>query len=372
MKKVFVSSVNALSVLGFSPQETDKSLVRNVSGIKLHEKPEISPLPFYAATINAEKLQAAFKEYANPGAYSKLEQMLITSAKLAEKDTSIPFSSADTIFILSTTKGNIDQLAARKGIKLAELASVVAQFFKNKNTPIVISNACISGVAALLVGKRLIVSGKYKNAVVLGGDIVSAFTLSGFQSFKALSPGPCKPFDEKREGLSLGEGAATLVLSEKESGVVVAGGGVSNDANHISGPSRTGDGLFKAVSVAIRDAKINKESIGYVSAHGTATLYNDEMECKALNQAGLSNVPLNSLKGFVGHTLGAAGLMESVMGIYAMEKSRIYPSCGYEKSGVSLPLNVIKESLYGSFDCFLKTASGFGGCNAALIFQKNG
>jgi 3-oxoacyl-[acyl-carrier-protein] synthase-1 len=216
-------------------------------------------------------------------------------------------------------------------------------------------------------------SGLYENAVVAGADLISRFVLSGFQSFQAISPEPCRPFDADRNGITLGEGAAALILSSNKqhsSEIRVCGGSVSNDANHISGPSRTGEELFQAIRNALKASGITAKDIDFISAHGTATLYNDEMEAKAINLAGMQDVPVNSLKGYYGHTLGAAGLIESVVSIRSLKENLLLPTLGFRRPGTSKSIRVSDQPQTGSFSHCLKTASGFGGCNAALVFSK--
>jgi 3-oxoacyl-[acyl-carrier-protein] synthase I len=203
--------------------------------------------------------------------------------------------------------------------------------------------------------------------------VITKFILSGFSSFQALSPGYCRPFDRDRDGINLGEGAATVVLSsrpEYRQGAGIKGGAVSNDANHISGPSRTGKELSEAIGSALRDAGSSATGIGFISAHGTATPYNDEMEAKAITLAGLQHVPVNSLKGYYGHTLGAAGLIETIITLQSMREGVVIPSRGFENNGVTTPLNVCSSLLYTPLNTCLKTASGFGGCNAAIVLGK--
>jgi 3-oxoacyl-[acyl-carrier-protein] synthase-1 len=218
-------------------------------------------------------------------------------------------------------------------------------------------------------------AGRYKTVVVAGGDLVTEFTLAGFQAFKAMSEAPCRPFDADRTGINLGEGVGTLILGTQPNKgdaqpIVLRGGASSNDANHISGPSRTGEGLHLAIQKALADAQSSAEEMDYLSMHGTATPYNDEMEAKALATAQLQNVPLNSLKGYLGHTLGAAGLIESVVAIWSLRNNQLYRSLGFEKLGVSVPLNIIRQTQQQALQSCLKTASGFGGCNAAVVFSK--
>ena len=148
------------------------------------------------------------------------------------------------------------------------------------------------------------------------------------------------------------------------------GGSVSNDANHISGPSRTGKELSFAINQSLKEAGLSGDAIDFISAHGTATPYNDEMEAKAINLSRLQSVPLNSLKGYYGHTLGAAGLIESIISIHSLKEGLLLPTPGYKESGVTQPVNVVAEMQPIKAVNFLKTASGFGGCNAAVVFGK--
>ena len=212
----------------------------------------------------------------------------------------------------------------------------------------------------------------YDNIFIVAGDEVSKFVLSGFNSFQAMSDLPCKPYSINRTGVTLGEAAAAvLVSSNKENAKIkVIGDGSINDANHISGPSRTGEGLFRSIQSALAEAKINSNQIDYISAHGTATPFNDEMEAIALNRLGLENVPVNSLKGFYGHTLGASGLLETVIGIQSVQENKLFVSLGFDTIGVSQPINVIEKNEDKNIRYFLKTASGFGGCNTAVLFEK--
>jgi 3-oxoacyl-[acyl-carrier-protein] synthase-1 len=221
----------------------------------------------------------------------------------------------------------------------------------------------------MITGMRLIQLGIYDNLVIAGGDLITSFIYSGFRSFQAISPKPCRPFDAARDGISLGEAAATVVLSstEKPGAVLLSGGSVSNDANHISGPSRTGEELWLAISRAMKQAETTPDEIDFISAHGTATRYNDEMEAKAIHLANLESAPVNSLKGYYGHTLGAAGILESIVTIHSMKENILIPSLGYASPGTEKPVNIIKELTQVKMHKALKTASGFGGCNAAMV-----
>jgi 3-oxoacyl-[acyl-carrier-protein] synthase-1 len=368
MKKIWMAASSVVSPLGLSTAENYENLRAGNSGITLIDDLNLSPVPFYAGIIN---------ELPSDPTLSKFELICVEALEKITDGIKLPMDR--TIFILSTTKGNINFLdegfPEHPRIHLYSLAAFLAAKFGFKNH-LVVSNACISGVMALLVGKRMIHSGQYDHAVVLGADVLSRFVVSGFQSLHALSDEPCRPFDAERKGINLGECAAAILLTSKpdefeiKSNVMISGGGLSNDANHISGPSRTGEELADAIQQAIEESSLSKHDIDVISSHGTATLYNDEMEAKAFGLMDLEAIPVNSLKGYFGHTLGAAGIVEVAMISEALIRNELISSIGFERLGVSKDINVIKSTQSKLLKVCLKTASGFGGCNAAIILQK--
>jgi len=377
MKPVFIVADNILSPIGSTTAENFDKLTQNISGVKEHQGGDRSAGPFYASLFSDDHPLLN-----NPsGEYTKFEQLLIASITDALKDSGVDSTDPKTVLIISTTKGNISMLETDAGnpdlnyrIALPTSAKLVAEKFGFVNKPLIVSHACISGLMAMITGMRLIQAGQYDNAVVVGGDVITRFVLSGFQSFQAVSAQPCKPFDLNRDGINLGEGAATVILSsnqQKEGNIQLAGGSVSNDANHISGPSKTGEELFDAINSALKSAGVEPEAIGFISAHGTATIYNDEMEAKAINLAGMQDIPVNSLKGYYGHTLGASGLIEAIIASHSLKHNTIIPTRGFNELGVTQPLNVAKALQQTPLTACLKTASGFGGCNAAIVLRKS-
>ena len=147
-------------------------------------------------------------------------------------------------------------------------------------------------------------------------------------------------------------------------------GAIRNDANHISGPSRVGEGSYRALCYAI--GAIDPDKIAFINTHGTATLYNDEMESVAIERAGLATVPVNGLKGYYGHTMGAAGILETILSMYAIDEHNILATKGFETLGVTHPLLLSNQNQTTDKRMFIKLLSGFGGCNAALLFAKGG
>ncbi|MCD4832997.1 MAG: hypothetical protein K8R31_04315 [Bacteroidales bacterium] len=382
MNTIYTIADNIMTPLGFTTKDNFEALKQGKSGIELITDPKITQIPMYASIIDSEWLDSECFLHVFPDDHTRLEQMMITSIDIALKQTNIDTSKNDTLFIFSSTKGNIDLLENKnhpfdkERLNLWALSDEVCKVFKSPVKPIFISNACISGVTAIITGAQYLKMGKYKNVIICGGDIISEFTPSGFQSFKAISEAPCKPFDGNREGINLGEGAGTIILSTNENlvkeanPVIFRGGANTNDANHISGPSRTGDGLYYAIRNTLKEAGKIDKNIDYISAHGTATLYNDEMESKAISWAELEHVPVNSFKGYWGHTLGAAGIIECIAGIHSIKENYLIKTLGYSDHGVSKPINVIKEFKKTKVKNFLKTTSGFGGSNAAAYFSE--
>lgn len=379
MKEIFFLDDAIISPLGFTTSENLMALREERSGLHFHQSPRFKSGGFFAGIIDDLKLKEAFTVIGDPFSFTKLEQMMILSIhQVIQKNPDLDL--ATTGLIISTTKGNIDVLGGNSGFPedrtyISNLANIVAEFYGFPK-PIVISNACISGGLALVVAKRMINSGRFPRAVVVGGDLVSEFVVSGFQSFMALSENVCQPFSKNRDGINLGEAAAAVLVGDspgkENENITLKGEGSANDANHISGPSRTGEGLYRSIDLALKVAGVTAADIGYISAHGTGTIYNDEMEATAFHRAGLGQIPINSFKPYYGHTLGAAALLESIITCHSLLNGEVFKSLNYEENGVSKPLNIIKEYRKKEMNYAMKTASGFGGCNIALIFKKVG
>ncbi|MCB0452093.1 MAG: beta-ketoacyl synthase [Aequorivita sp.] len=379
MTKTFVSYNNIISSLGFDSETVVDNISKGISGLEKKEDVSLLPEPFCASIISSEKIKEEFNKIADASKYTKLEQMLILSLGKVIEASNIPLNEKVGL-IISTTKGNIDALEKENNFPknrayVSELGKTIQNFFGFKNEAIVLSNACVSGILAISAAKRFICEGKYDHIFITSGDLVTKFILSGFSSFQALSAEPCKPYDKNRIGINLGEVVASVLVTSSEENlpkeaVEILGDATCNDANHISGPSRTGEGLFRSVKSALKEANITAAEIDYISAHGTATPFNDEMEAIAFNRLEMDNVPLNSLKGYFGHTLGASGLLETIVGMHSMKKNTLFISKGFDELGVSQKINIIKTNTPKTLNTFLKTASGFGGCNTAVIFKK--
>lgn len=376
-QKVFLVADNIISPLGFSAKENYRRLKEGESGVRRCEDLFGVHEPFMAALIDDNALDARLAALFPNGfaRYTSLERAAILSVAQALAATNIDPAHPRVLFVLSSTKGNTGLLESPlydNRLPLYQTAKCIAEHFGNPNAPITVSNACISGAYALLAAKRELDACRYDYAVVVGVDRLSRFIVSGFQSFKALSKRNCKPFDAARSGLNLGEAAATIILQRGHNAepddIILLDGAVRNDANHISGPSRTGEGLYLALSRIMQGRK--SEQIAFVNAHGTATPYNDEMEAVALHRAGLDKVPVNGLKACFGHTLGAAGILESIISVRALHDGLVLKTQGYKQQGTTHSLPVTTQHTPTQKTLFIKMLSGFGGCNAALLFKK--
>ena len=361
MRKVVCMGESILSPLGATPAENFAAVCRGESALQRYEGIFGVHEPFVASLMDRDRWTVPGRTF--------FDSIVVEAARRAVEAAGIDPASPRTAFILSTIKGNIEFIDTQD-VTLAASARRLADAFGNPNPAVVVSNACISGLAALLQGRRMLLSGGYDHVVVVGAEVQSRFIVTGFQSLKALSEAPCKPFDAARDGLNLGEAAAAVVLGFGEEGWELVDGAVRNDANHISGPSRTGEGSFKALRYVLKQTR--PEELAFVNVHGTSTLYNDEMEAIAIDRAGLLDVPVNALKGTFGHTMGAAGILESILSMHAVEAGLVLPTRGFSERGVSRPVRVSAAAGQTDKRAFVKLLSGFGGVNGALLFRKGG
>lgn len=359
----YIIADNIISPLGETSEENYLSVKAGRSGIRAYEPGTCNiPEGFYASLL-----------------FEDFETLALKSAQKAIGNAQLELKGKRTAFILSSTKGNIEE-----NISLADSAQRIASQLGIDSKPIVVCNACISGLSALILGNRLIDSGLYDAAIVCGCDTPRQFILSGFQSLKALSPEPCRPFDMERMGLNLGEAAATLILSKNPiqgNSWRMGDGFIRNDAFHISTPSKTADGLYlslqrtlesfkKEVSSACEQIDL-KAHLAFINAHGTATLFNDQMESVAIGRAGLSDLPANAYKSFWGHTMGAAGILETIISMKAIDDNTILGTRGFSELGISGKMNICAENRPTDKKGFIKMLSGFGGCNATIWAAKS-
>ncbi|HCQ72180.1 MAG TPA: hypothetical protein DIT75_02100, partial [Rikenellaceae bacterium] len=242
LKAVVKVSDNIISPLGTTTKDNLERVKNGDSALRLYESSTMLPEPFFASLIDEYSLAEEYSELGDLSRFTRFEKRIILSVSKALKGTGIDPASADVLFVISSTKGNVELLdedvsfcdgerAQRE--RLGVSAEKIAAFFKNKNTPIVVSNACISGLCAQIAAMRQLRASKFGTVIVTGSDVQSRFIISGFQSFKALSQEACKPFDADRKGLNLGEAAATIIFKYKTPSPedwVLLRGAIRNDA----------------------------------------------------------------------------------------------------------------------------------------------
>jgi 3-oxoacyl-[acyl-carrier-protein] synthase II len=238
-------------------------------------------------------------------------------------------------------------------------------------------------LVAIQQGAKLIQRGEADAVLVVGVDHLSAFVVAGFSALKALDPQGCRPFDRDRCGLSPGEAGAAIVLarasllkakaasSNSRSHILIRGWGASNDANHMTGPARDGSGLASAIGLALASAGLPPQDIDYINAHGTGTPYNDAMESEALRRVfGTSCPPLSGSKGMLGHTLGAAGVIETIVCVLAMQECLLPGTPRLSIAADGAPANLLyAPRAVSCLNHVLKLSTGFGGVNGALVLS---
>lgn len=240
------------------------------------------------------------------------------------------------------------------------------------------ATACASAGAAIGMGADLLRS-MHADAVVAGGsDALCRLTYSGFNVLQAVDPNPCRPFDAERQGITLGEGAAYLVLERWDDAVArgarilaeLAGYGASCDANHPTAPAEDGRGAAAAMRGALVDSNESAEAVQYINAHGTGTLLNDSAETKAILAVVGTGVPVSSTKSYFGHTLGASGALEAVVTILALRNSIAPPTLRHTRAADDCTLDYIPLTPRPlAMDRALSNTFGFGGSNVSLLFR---
>ena len=321
---VYKIADNITSPIGRTTEENYQAVKNGRTALAYYDGQWGIPEPFTAAIFsdleNAELSQAGL---------TRFESLVYTSVQKALEDTSVNVSNDRVVFILSTTKGNVD-LLGEKDISPAilhpgESARRISKAFGIKSQPIVVCNACISGLSAIILAERLLEQHQYDYAIVCGADVLSRFVISGFQSFKSMDARECRPYDIERLGMNLGEAAATMILAVSAqmgaSAWTISKGVIRNDAFHISTPSNKAEGAWRCLETVMSGEQ--PEELAVVNAHGTATMFMDQMESVAVERADLNSLPVNSYKGYYGHTLGAAGVLETILTMHATEKANL-------------------------------------------------
>jgi len=392
-KAVAITGMGIISAIGNNTEANYRSLLSKKSGISFSEflKTNHENLPVGEIKISNKSLAESLNL---PQDHSFTRAALLGSLAATEAlNQSKVKIDAETGFISGTSVGGIDatenyfkEFAKGKTENSRFIRAQHPGFTTEKIAEHIgisgfvstISTACSSGANAIMLGARMIKAGKLKRVIVGGTDCLTKFTLNGFNSLMILSDKHCLSFDENRNGLNLGEGAAYLVLEADEelNGKPVLGRimgyGNTNDAFHQTASSENGEGAFLAMQEALKIAEISSGKIDYINAHGTATKNNDLSESRALQRLFGDTIPdFSSTKAFTGHTLAAAGALEAVYSLISLNKQQIFPNLNFSQSMSETGLQPVTKVKEKKLDFILSNSFGFGGNCTSLIFVRD-
>jgi 3-oxoacyl-[acyl-carrier-protein] synthase II len=373
MKEVWITEAGVVTAAGNSLEDTWRTMMTGRTVIRQMDR--------FPVTAYQSEVGAFIPDIKSSGAASLIHKIMYL---LLDQMDKVP---ADSLLITASTKLGLDNLekikqgvaADPKDMLPASITKWVATALGLKGHSLHINAACASSTVAVAQGAALISSGAAESVLIFCLDIITESVFSGFSAFQILSPFPSRPFDRDRSGLSVGEGGAFIMLMSAErarrQGCLhkgnVSGAGISSDARHITAPDRTGAGLIRAVTGAMKTAGIKEKDIAGISAHGTGTIYNDLMELTAFQTIfGKDCPPIYSVKGCLGHTFGAAGGIEIALGTRILSSQTLPPTAGFvhPEQGAEGLVSAQPVSIKG--DYLLTTNSGFGGINAAVILKR--
>lgn len=360
-REVYLNHYSALTGLG-DLEQTWKGLLENRSAIKVKQHFSNRILPVTGVSLYN-------REFDDP-------QYNITQRLAEECLKGMPKLPEDTFVIWAGAKNNVEDIESRYNSTEKPMLSSSHEFREwlsdllgFKAGGMEMYAACASSSAGAGLAYQFISEGRYDNVLILGADIVSRFVYLGFAALKAMKDKPCMPFDKNRDGLTLGDGAVLLHLSSKRnSDIRLTGYGITNDANHITGPSRDGSGLAMAMDRAIKTSGVDPKNIQAFCAHGTGTPYNDSMELLAARTVfGDKPTPIFGIKGAIGHTMGAAGGIEIAVCAKCLEHGVLPPTVGCVTPETA---DIVMEKKPFEGKNILTSNSGFGGINAAVMMEK--
>jgi 3-oxoacyl-(acyl-carrier-protein) synthase len=386
--KVFVTGIGIVSGIGQDVPSTLLSLKKGITGIKWSEKYKLM-----IAEVPLNNAQLVFNLGLDSDTYSRTSLLSIVAAKEAWDANSINLNIR-TGLISATSVGGLDrtenyynrivkgELNLERNLiyENGQTTEEVAKYFGLSGFISTISTACSSGANAIMQGSRMLKANKLDRVLVGGCDPLANFDINGFNALGVYDENICKPFDENRNGLNLGEGAAFLVLENENSLKLtqnvplceISGWSNTTDAYHQTASSPTGEGATLAMKNALKMANLSSNDISYVNAHGKGTKNNDLSESAALQNIFGSAVPLfSSTKGFTGHTLAAAGALEAVFSILTISEQAIPPNLNFispmQETGYAPVLSYLTDQ---EVNHVISNSFGFGGNCSSLIFSK--
>jgi 3-oxoacyl-[acyl-carrier-protein] synthase-1 len=393
-KKIYITGMGMISALGYSPDETLEALQkpRTLDTVKrfdtlLRHIPVCEVKAGNAALRSRLALTTGGKEVV----YSRTSLLALWAVRQALRASQSQVPKHRMGLVSSTTVGGMDYNercfpdfpdgeSGRHIIELLDCADVTQKVAVDVGLSYhvaTVSTACSSSSNALIAGARMIRSGAVDKVIAGGADALTRFTLNGFNTLEILSPTGCKPFDAARNGVTLGEGAAYLVLEAPETACPddvlceLSGYANTSEAYHQTASAPDGGGAVLSMRQALASAGLEAEQVDYVIAHGTGTLVNDLSEGRAIETVfGARIPPVTSLKGYTGHTLAAAGAMGAVAAVLAIRHRRLFPNAGFTEAMPELRFTPNLTFAPAEVGHVIANSFGFGGSNASLLFSK--
>jgi len=399
MKRVFVTGMGVISALGNGLTEQIRALQNSHSGIKKISNLESihkGLLPAAEIELSNDELKILIPNLDESESYTRgqLLSLIATNEAIATAHLS-PEEVKELAIISSNTIGSMDytekyyrhyrpdlQYYFNKAHSNGETSRRIAHYLQSEGLITTVTTACSSSANAIIVGSKLIRSGRAKRVLVGGSDSITKFSVNGFTSLLIYDENACKPFDKNRNGLNLGEAGAFLILESEDIlgdkqtyGEVIAYAN-RNEAFHTTASSPEGEGAYLTMKQAIEKANLGIEDISFIHAHGTATPTNDESELNALKRLFKHKIPaFASSKSYVGHTLGAAGSLNAIYTLLAMKHSFLFENLNFNESidGKNEPIREFTANY--PIQYAISNAFGFGGNNNSIVFantQKGG
>jgi 3-oxoacyl-(acyl-carrier-protein) synthase len=368
MREVYLVKHSIATSLGNSGEATWQRLLKGRSALKAVPHLHADRLPGPKACCIPDLVPAAEEN-----------RVCALARRVLDQITPVP---PGTCVFWAGIKGNAEYIEADQNPKMPYLPEHyhrwVAERLGIGPLGFDINAACASSTVGLAIGAQKIARGQYGSVLICAADVVTRFVFTGFSVLKALTPTLCRPFDESRDGMCIGDGAAAILLSDAETArkhnldrrAQLCGWGISNDANHITGPSRDGAGLVAAIETALGMAGLSPDDTQAFCAHGTGTVFNDRTELEAIETIfGDRRFPVFSIKGALGHTLGAAGAIDAAICAHALAHKLIPPTVGVQSPESKAVGRVSNRAQAFEGRNILTSNSGFGGVNAALLLQ---
>ncbi len=390
--KIYITGLGCISSIGHNVEHNFESLKNESIGIKkpkFFESRYASQLMFGEVNLSNEELKSMLRLDILKGltrtdllAFKAFDEA-VKDAQLSDED----ISSKKTAFISASTVGGMclttqlyndsknlsDTKEFLESYSLYSHSLRIAKEYGLKGYVDVINTACSSSANAIMLGAKLIKSGRVDRAIVGGVDSLAKYTVNGFSSLQILSKDICKPFSKNRDGLNLGEAAAYLVLEGEESSEsknkygTILGYGNANDAFHPSALSDDGKGVRKSINDALKSANIKPEQVDYINCHGTGTGNNDEVELRSLSEIFENIPPFNSLKTYVGHTLGASGVIEALYSLLSIKYNLIFGQVSFEGAMDEFEKEPVVKAVNKKIDIVMSNSYGFSGNCTSLI-----